>query len=148
MKTVSLIISVFMMLFTLSVNAQSDEQRQQRGPRQMINPEQMVKRQVEQMKTELKLNETQEKQVTELLIANFKKRGETFQKFQGQRDSIMFYSKKFNEEQKLSLKKILTEEQYKTYVANQEKKRKEMEQRQKEWEQRRGEGNMRGPHHD
>ena len=52
-----------------------------------MNPEEMVKRQVEHMKTELKLNEQQEKQVKDLLTENFKQRGVLMKKYQGQRDS-------------------------------------------------------------
>lgn len=65
MKTVTLIISSLFILMTVSLSAQQHgpQHRGQRGPR---NPEEMVKRQVEQMKTELKLNEQQEKQVKDL----------------------------------------------------------------------------------
>ena len=66
MKTVTLIISSLFILMTVSLSAQQHglQHRGQRGPR---NPEEMVKRQVEQMKTELKLNEQQEKFVYQKL---------------------------------------------------------------------------------
>ena len=134
MKTVTLIISSLFILMTVSLSAQQHgpQHRGQRGPR---NPEEMVKRQVEQMKTELKLNEQQEKQVKNLLTENFKQRGELMKKYQGQRDSVMVNMKKMEEQQNLSLKKILTEEQYKQEM---EKRRKEM--RDKRGGQRDGHG--------
>ena len=91
MKTVTLIISSLFLLMTLGVNAQGPQHRGQRG---QMNPEEMIKKSVEQMKTELKLNEQQEKQVKDLLTENFKQRGELMKKYQGQRDSVMFHMKK------------------------------------------------------
>mgnify|MGYP003056238044 CR=1 FL=1 len=122
MKTVTLIISSLFLLMTLGVNAQGPQHRGQRG---QMNPEEMIKKSVEQMKTELKLNEQQEKQVKDLLTENFKQRGELMKKYQGQRDSVMFHMKKIEDQQNASLKKILTDDQYKTYVANQEKRKQE-----------------------
>lgn len=131
MKTLTLIISSLFVLMTVSLSAQQywPQHRGQRGP---MNPEEMIKRQVEHMKTELKLNEQQEKQVKDLLIENFKQRGELMKKYQGQRDSVIVNMKKIENQQNLSLKKILTEEQYKTYLTNQEKRKQEMEKRRKE----------------
>lgn len=131
MKTLTLIISSLFILMTVHLNAQERGQ-QHRGPRGHMNPEEMIQKMLEQMKTELQLDEKQEKQVKELFTENFKKRGELMKKYQGQRDSVMFYNKKIEEQQNLSLKKILTEEQYKTYQTNQEKRRQEMEKRRKE----------------
>lgn len=145
MKTVTLIISSLFILMTVSLSAQQHgpQHRGQRGPR---NPEEMVKRQVEQMKTELKLNEQQEKQVKDLFTKNFQQRDELMKKYQGQRDSVMINMKKMEEQQNLSLKKILTEEQYKTYLTNQEKRKQEMEKHRKEMMDRRG--GPRGGHGD
>ena len=55
-------------------------------------------KQVEQMKTELKLNEQQEKQVKDLFTENLKKREELMKKYQGQRDSVMVYMKKMEDQ--------------------------------------------------
>ena len=137
MKTVTLIISSLFLFMVLGVSAQQHGP-QHRGQRGHMNPEEMVKRQVEHMKTELKLNEQQEKQVKDLLTENFKQRGELMKKYQGQRDSVMVNMKKMEEQQNLSLKKILTEEQYKTYLTNQEKRKQEMEKRRKEMMDKRG----------
>ncbi|HJF70978.1 MAG TPA: hypothetical protein K8V05_09515, partial [Butyricimonas virosa] len=60
MKTLTLIISSLFILMTVSLSAQQHGP-QHRGQRGHMNPEEMVKRQVEHMKTELKLNEQQEK---------------------------------------------------------------------------------------
>lgn len=145
MKTVTVILSSLFLLMTLSMNAQN-QGPQHRGPRGQMNPEQMIKKMVEQMKTDLKLNEKQEKQVSELLTANFKQRGEIMKKYQGQRDSIMFYSKKIEEKQNLDMKNILTADQYKTYLTNQEKKKQEWEKRRKEMmEKRKNSGEKGGP---
>ena len=140
MKTVTLIISSLFLFMALGVSAQQHGP-QHRGQRGHMNPEEMVKKQVEQMKTELKLNEQQEKQVKDLFTENLKKREELMKKYQGQRDSVMVYMKKMED---LSLKKILTEEQYKTYLTNLEKRKQEMEKRRKEMMDKRG--GQRGGH--
>ena len=130
MKTVTLIISSLFLFMALGVSAQQHgpQHRGQRG----------------QMKTELKLNEQQEKQVKDLFTENLKKREELMKKYQGQRDSVMVYMKKMEDQQNLSLKKILTEEQYKTYLTNLEKRKQEMEKRRKEMMDKRG--GQRGGH--
>ena len=79
MKTVTLIISSLFLFMVLGVSAQQHGP-QHRGQRGHMNPEEMVKKQVEQMKTELKLNEQQEKQVKDLLTENIKQRGELDEK--------------------------------------------------------------------
>lgn len=143
MKTVTLIISSLFLLMTLGANAQ-ERGPQHRGQREHMNPDEMVKRTVEQMKTELKLDDKQEKQVKELFTQSMKQRGEVMKKYQGQRDSVMFYMNKMEVQQNLDLKKILTADQYKTYQANQEKRKQEMEKRRKEMMNRRGERGERG----
>ena len=145
MKTVTLIISSLFLFMALGVSAQQHGP-QHRGQRGHMNPEEMVKKQVEQMKTELKLNEQQEKQVKDLFTENLKKREELMKKYQGQRDSVMVNMKKMEDQQNLSLKKILTEEQYKTYLTNLEKRKQEMEKRRKEMMDKRG--GQRGAHGD
>ena len=79
MKTVTLIISSLFLFMALGVSAQQHGP-QHRGQRGHMNPEEMVKKQVEQMKTELKLNEQQEKQVKDLFTENIKQRGELMKK--------------------------------------------------------------------
>ena len=141
MKTTTFIISALLIFFSFGVEAQNHHeegqghQQHQCGPRERMTPEQMVA----QMKTELKLDEKQEKQVSDLFSDNFKKRNELFQKYRDNRDSLMFYNQKMEKEQNASLKKILNEEQYKTYITNLEKKKQEMEKRRKEMmDKRRG----------
>lgn len=145
MKALILIISSLFILTSVSLNAQP-RGPQHHGPKGRMNPEEMVKKQVEQMKTELKLNEQQEKQVKELFTSSFKQRGELMNKYQGQRDSVMVHMKKIEEQQNVSLKKILTADQYKTYVDNQEKRKQEMEKHRKEMMDKRG--NQRDRQHD
>ena len=140
MKTVTLIISSLFLLMTLGVSAQH-QGPQHHGQKMQMNPEEMIKKAVDRMKTELKLNEKQEKQVKELFTENFKKRGELMKKYQGQRDSMIFYGKKMEEKQNLDLKKILTPEQYKTYLTNLEKQKQEREKLRKEMMEKRNGGN-------
>ena len=151
MKKVSLGIAFLFTCFTFTLTAQEMRGPQQRGQRPAFSQEEMMKRQetmlkdqVAELKKELNLNEEQEKQIHNLLSNNLKKRGELFQKYGRQRDSIMFHSKKMEEAQENSYKKILTADQYKTYVAYKERKMKEMEERRKAWQRGPG-GNMRGP---
>ena len=103
MKTVTFVISALLMFFSFSIEAQNHHEehhgQHQRGPRERMNPEQMIQRMVAQLKSELKLDEKQEKQVSELLTANFKKRGEIFQKYRNNQDSLMFYHQKVEKEQ-------------------------------------------------
>ena len=87
MKTVTLIISSLFLFMALGVSAQQHGP-QHRGQRGHMNPAEMVKKQVEQMKTELKLNEQQEKQVKDLFTENLKKREELMKKYQGQREEV------------------------------------------------------------
>ena len=98
MKTLTLIISSLFLLMTVSLNAQ-ERGPQHRGPRGHMNPEEMVNKLVERTKTELKLNEKQEKQVKELFTENFIKIGEVMKKYQGQRDSMTFYNQKIEDQQ-------------------------------------------------
>ena len=137
MKTLTLIISSLFLLMTVSLNAQERGQ-QHRGQRGHMTQEERVNKLVERTKTELKLNEKQEKQVKELFTENFMKIGEVMKKYQGQRDSMTFYNQKIEDQQNLSLKKILTEEQYKIYQTNLEKRKQEMEKRRKEGMNHRG----------
>lgn len=136
MKKTMLFITALCVLFTANINAQ------QRQGGQRMSPEERVKQHVESLKKELKLDEKQEKEVLTLLTDSSKKRGEMFQKNRegGDREAMRKEMTKMQEEENAAMKKILTEEQYKSYTALLEKQRKEMEQRRNE----RG-GGQRGP---
>ncbi|MDR1415020.1 MAG: hypothetical protein LBI96_04330 [Odoribacteraceae bacterium] len=127
MKTTTFILAIALATCTLGVTAQ------QRGGGQRTSPEEMLKQRVEAVKKEVKLTADQEKQVTTLFTETQKKRAEMFQNTQGggrgnweaNREKLQ----KLQDEENEAMKKILTEEQNKTYVAYLEKQRKEMEER-------------------
>ena len=60
---------------------------------------------------------------------SFKKREEAMQKNRDNREAMRDQMKKDREAADAELKKVLTEEQYKTYKANEEKRMKEWQQR-------------------
>ena len=165
MKTLSFIIIALLVSLSFNVDAQgrmgmqqsqrgqgrTGMQQYQRGQRPGFSQEDMkkmqeerIKNQVAELKKELNLNEKQEKEIFNLFSNELQKRNELFQKYGQQRDSLMFHSKKMNDAQEDSIKKILTADQYKTYVAYKEKKQKEMEERMKAWQDG-ARGNMRRP---
>ncbi len=121
-----LAITVFMFL-AFAVNAQ------QRGPREKMTPEQQANRMVERLNKELTLNEQQQKDLKTWFTTSFKQREENMKKGQDNREAMREQMKKEREATDAQLKKVLTEDQYKTYKANQEK-------RMKEWQQKGGQG--------
>ena len=115
MKKLVFLATTLLMFLAITVNAQ------QRGPRERMTPEQQATRTVERLTTELKLK----KWYTE----SFKKREEAMQKNRDNREAMRDQMKKDREAADAELKKVLTEEQYKTYKANEEKRMKEWQQR-------------------
>ena len=110
-------------LFTANLAAQ------QRGGGQRMNSEERVKQQVESLKKELKLNAQQEKEVQTLLTESNKKRSEMFQKNResDDRDARKAEMDKITADENAGMKKILTEDQYKSYTVWQENQRQKME---------------------
>ena len=100
---------------------------QQRGPRERMTPEQQATRTVERLTTELKLTDKQQADLKKWYTESFKKREEAMQKNRDNREAMRDQMKKDRED--AELKKVLTEEQYKTYKANEEKRMKEWQQR-------------------
>lgn len=119
------IILLSIMLVSLSGIAQPRDERN-------ADPEQIARRQTDQLKDTLSLNEEQEQKVYELNL-------ETGQKMRALRDeiqgsdvgSIREKMGEIREEQNEKMKEILTEEQWKKYE-------KYLEARQARWQQRRG----------
>lgn len=119
------IILLSIMLVSLSGIAQPRDERN-------ADPEQIARRQTDQLKDTLALNEEQEQKVYELNL-------ETGQKMRALRDeiqgsdvgSIREKMGEIREEQNEKMKEILTEEQWKKYE-------KYLEARQARWQQRRG----------
>ena len=113
MKKLVFLATTLLMFLAITVNAQ------QRGPRERMTPEQQATRTVERLTTELKLTDKQQADLKKWYTESFKKREEAM------RDQM----KKDREAADAELKKVLTEEQYKTYKANEEKRMKEWQQR-------------------
>ena len=111
------------MFLAITVNAQ------QRGPRERMTPEQQATRTVERLTTELKLTDKQQADLKKWYTESFKKREEAMQQNRDNREAMRDQMKKDREAADAELKKVLTEEQYKTYKANEKKRMKEWQQR-------------------
>lgn len=97
--------------------------------RERMTPEQQATRTVERLTTELKLTDKQQADLKKWYTESFKKREEAMQKNRDNREAMRDQMKKDREAADAELKKVLTEEQYKTYKANEEKRMKEWQQR-------------------
>ena len=117
MKKLVFLATTLLMFLAITVNAQ------QRGPRERMTPEQQATRTVERLTTELKAD------LKKWYTESFKKREEAMQKNRDNREAMRDQMKKDREAADAELKKVLTEEQYKTYKANEEKRMKEWQQR-------------------
>lgn len=125
MKKLTLILASFCMLFSLNMMAQ------QRGGGN-FNFEERMKQQIESLKKELALNDKQVQEVTDLLKESGKKTQEVMKNSQGNREQMREKMTKMREEENASMKKILTEEQFKKYTDYQKKQQEEREKRMKE----------------
>lgn len=123
MKKVLFLTTTLFLFLAMSVSAQ------QRGPREKLTPEQQATRMVERLNQELKLTEKQQKDLKTWFTESYKKRNETFEKNKENREAMRTQMQKDREANEAKLKKVLTEEQYKTYKANEEKRQKERQQR-------------------
>ena len=133
MKKLVFLATTLLMFLAITVNAQ------QRGPRERMTPEQQATRTVERLTTELKLTDKQQADLKKWYTESFKKREEAMQKNRDNREAMQKnrdnreamrdQMKKDREAADAELKKVLTEEQYKTYKANEEKRMKEWQQR-------------------
>ncbi len=119
MKRILFFTTTFLMFLTITVCAQ------QRGPRERPTPEQQATRTIERLTEELKLTEQQQTELKTWFTESFKKREETMQKNREDREAMREQMKKDREATDAELKKVLTEEQYNTYKANEEKRMKE-----------------------
>ncbi len=125
MKKIVFLAATLFMFFAISANAQ------QRGPREHMTPEQQATRMVERLTEELKLDENQQKELQTYFTEQFQKRQEEFEKNRPapeDREAMREKMEKEREATDAKLKEVLTEEQYKTYKANEEKRMKEMQQ--------------------
>lgn len=125
MKKIVFLAATLFIFFAISANAQ------QRGPREHMTPEQQATRMVERLTEELKLDENQQKELQTYFTEQFQKRQEEFEKNRPapeNREAMREKMEKEREATDTKLKEVLTEEQYNTYKANEEKRMKEMQQ--------------------
>ncbi|MGF7139750.1 DUF4890 domain-containing protein [Roseimarinus sediminis] len=111
------------------------------GQGRQFDPEAMVKRQTEQMVTDLKLNADQTTKVQELNKKYSDKMRELFQDAQGDRSQMREKMGKLRDEKNVELKEILTPEQYKKHLELEEQR---MEERRQRMEERRESPERRG----
>lgn len=101
----------------------------QMGGGRDFNPEEMAKRQTQELKEKLGLDKAQEKKVYDLNIASGKKMSAMRdQMMNGDRDAMREKMTKMREEQNKEMKKILTEAQYKKYEKYLEERRAQRQQ--------------------
>ena len=125
MKKIVFLAATLFIFFAIIANAQ------QRGPREHMTPEQQATRMVERLTEELKLDENQQKELQTYFTEQFQKRQEEFEKNRPapeNREAMREKMEKEREATDAKLKEVLTEEQYNTYKANEEKRMKEMQQ--------------------
>ncbi|MBN1924560.1 MAG: hypothetical protein JW798_01885 [Prolixibacteraceae bacterium] len=99
------------------------------GPGQ-FDPEEMVKRQTEQMVEDLSLNDDQTKKVEAINRKYGEKTREMFQSAQGNFEGMREKMETIREEKNGELKAVLTEDQYNKYI---EIEKKRMEERRNRW---------------
>lgn len=118
MKRIGVIL--MLLVFTASVSLAQD--RRERGN---FDPEEMAKRQTEQIKEAVGLNADQEKKVYELKLATGKKMSELREEMQGSGgfEGMREAFGKIREEEDKKMKEILTEKQWIEYEKWQEERR-------------------------
>lgn len=126
MKKILCLTAGLLLLLAFSVHAQ---QRGTRGTREQLTPEQQATRVVERLTKELQLTEQQQTTLKTWYTASFKNRKEIMEKNRDDRQAIREKMQKEREANEAQLKKVLTSEQYKTYQANEAKRRQELQQR-------------------
>ncbi|WP_319502778.1 hypothetical protein [uncultured Draconibacterium sp.] len=98
---------------------------QNRGGQRQFNPEEMAKRQTEQFKTELKLNDTQAEKMEKVLQASYKEMSTLREEMRGEEDRTKMREKmtEWRTNQQKEIKKILTDEQFVKYEKLMEERR-------------------------
>ena len=116
------------------------QEKGKRGDRKNMSPEERTEMRVEKMTKELDLNETQQKQVKELLASQKENREEFIEKRKEIKETAEKATKEQRAEMKAKLeenkeaikskmKTILTDEQYKKWESNMEEKKTKMTDR-------------------
>ena len=137
-KRTFLLVAAFMTLLACNSNSQQRNaftggdpgtRIQQRGPRERMTPEQMAQRTVERMKSELQLTDKQEEELKTFLVTFNQERQKELEKAGDDREARREAMTKSRTNMDEKIKSILTDEQYKKYKENEEKRRQEGGQR-------------------
>lgn len=120
-----IVFSVLVLVIALATSCnQSSNSNSQSGSesgggmgRGNFNPEELVDRQMTEMKETLDLSGKQEKQMRELMLENFDNMSKMREKSGGDREAIREQMQQLREEQNNKIKEILTEEQWEKYEA-------------------------------
>lgn len=104
-------------------NSQSDSQSTGGMGGGNFNPEEMVERQMAEMKETLNLSDKQEKQMRELILENFDDMSKMREKSGGDREAMREQMQQLREEQNNKTKEILSDEQWEKYQTFQEERR-------------------------
>ncbi len=98
---------------------------QNRGGQRQFNPEEMAKRQTEQFKTELKLNDTQAEKMEKVLQKSYKEMSTLREEMRAEEDRTKMREKmtEWRTNQQKEIKKILTDEQFVKYEKLMEERR-------------------------
>ena len=98
---------------------------QNRGGQRQFDPEEMAKRQTEQFKTELELNDTQTEKMEKVLLKSYNEMTTLRQEMTGEEDRTKMREKmtEWRANQQKELKKILTDEQFAKYEKLMEERR-------------------------
>jgi periplasmic protein CpxP/Spy len=137
MRVKILLIATLVAVGFSTANAQ--QQNGQKQPR--MSPEELAKRQTEQMTTDLNLNDKQKADVSAVNIKYANKISEMFQANKGDREAMRAKFQEMMIQKNAELKKVLTDDQYKLY---EELEKKKMEEHRKQMEQRQGQQGVPG----
>ncbi|MBN2636668.1 MAG: hypothetical protein JXR61_10395 [Prolixibacteraceae bacterium] len=98
---------------------------QNRGGQRQFDPEEMAKRQTEEFKTELELNDTQAEKMEKVLLKSYNEMTTLRQEMTGEEDRTKMREKmtEWRANQQKELKKILTDEQFAKYEKLMEERR-------------------------
>lgn len=98
---------------------------QNRGGQRQFNPEEMAKRQTDQFKTQLELNETQAKKMEQVLLTSYNEMTTLREEMREEEDRTKMREKmtEWRTNQQKEIKKILTEEQFEKYEKLMEERR-------------------------
>jgi hypothetical protein len=135
MKTRYLLFVTAIMIASLTLNAPANQllpctSGKMVQTRQQRTPEEMAKRQTDNMKTELTLTSDQLPKVDSINLKYARKMSEIRQQYQGNRQEMMPKMMDLGKDKRAELEKILTADQLKKYDTMMEERMKRMQNRQ------------------